>query len=100
MSATRVLFTAAAQADLDEALNWYEAHAPEIVPGFHEALRATVERIGKNPKQFSPGRHETRRALLRKFPYLIIFREVRQTIYIVGVFHTSRDPIVWERRTR
>ena len=47
-----VLFTAAAQADLGDALAWYEAHAREVVPQFRQALRAVVQRIGENPKQF------------------------------------------------
>ena len=36
----RVLFTAEAQADLDDALKWNEARAPETAPQFREALRA------------------------------------------------------------
>ena len=64
----RVLFTAAARADLDDALKWYEARAPEIAPQFREALRAVVARIAENPRQFPASPHQTRRALLRRFP--------------------------------
>jgi|SRR5208337_1626182 len=95
----RVLFTAAARADLDDALTWYEAHAPEIVPQFREALRAVVARITENPKQFPASPHQTRRALLRRFPYLVIFRETRAAVYVVAVFHGSRAPGTWRRRT-
>ncbi|MBV9112421.1 MAG: type II toxin-antitoxin system RelE/ParE family toxin [Hyphomicrobiales bacterium] len=95
----RVLFTAAARADLDDALSWYEAHAPEVVPRFREALRAAVERIAANPKQFLTSSHETRRALLRHFPYFVIFRETPRAAYVVAVFHTSRNPRIWQRRT-
>ena len=52
----RVLFTAAARADLDDALKWYEARAPEIAPQFREALRAVVARIAENPRQPPPRR--------------------------------------------
>ena len=48
----RVLFTTAARADLDDALKWYEAQAPEIAPQFREALRAVVARVAENPRQF------------------------------------------------
>lgn len=94
----RVLFTAAARADLDAALSWYEAHAPEIMPQFREALRAAVVRIAENPKQFLASSHQTRRALLRRFPYLVIFRETVHAVYVVAVFHTSRDPRTWQQR--
>jgi plasmid stabilization system protein ParE len=95
----RVLFTAAAQADLADALAWYEAHAPEIVPQFRQALRAVVQRIAENPKQFPPSSHQTRRALLRRFPTLVIFRETGNSAYVVAVFHTSRNPRTWQQRT-
>jgi plasmid stabilization system protein ParE len=96
---TRVYFTAAARADLDDALTWYETHAPEIGPLFREALRMAVARITENPKQFPPSSHQTRRAFLRRFPYIVIFREARGAAYVVAVFHTSRDPRIWRQRT-
>ncbi|MBR0755805.1 type II toxin-antitoxin system RelE/ParE family toxin [Bradyrhizobium jicamae] len=95
----RILFTRAARADLAEAVRWYDAHAPHIVPQFRDALRAALTRIGDNPKQFTPVYRETRRALLRRFPYVIVFRETRDAIYVVAVFHTSRDPLIWQRRS-
>lgn len=94
-----VRLTAAARADIDDALQWYEAHAPEIIPQFRQALRAVVERIGHDPHQFPPTPHDTRRAMLRRFPYLVIFRETDEACFVVAVFHTSRDPRIWEGRT-
>ncbi|HLH51332.1 MAG TPA: type II toxin-antitoxin system RelE/ParE family toxin, partial [Roseiarcus sp.] len=88
----RVLFTAAARADLAEALDWFAAHAPHTIPHFREAMRAVVARIGENPKQFPVASRRTRRALLRHFPYLIIFREANDAAYVIAVFHTSRNP--------
>ncbi|MGJ5176039.1 type II toxin-antitoxin system RelE/ParE family toxin [Bradyrhizobium oligotrophicum] len=95
----QVFLTAAARGDLEDALAWYEAHAPEIVSSFREALRVTVLRIGDNPKQFPASPYRTRRALLRRFPYLLIFRETGAVVYVVAVFHTSRNPQVWQSRT-
>ena len=94
----RVRFTADARADLNDALNWYETHAPEIASQFRNALRVVVARIGENPRQFPASAHQTRRALLRRFPYLVFFRETDAAIYVVAVFHTSRDPTTWRRR--
>lgn len=95
----RVLLTAAARADLDDALTWYADHAPEMLPQFRDALRVVVERIETNPRQFPPSPRQTRRALLRRFPYLVIFREQSEAVYVVAVFHTSRDPRIWRERT-
>jgi plasmid stabilization system protein ParE len=73
----RVRFTADARADLNDALNWYETHAPEIASQFRNALRVVVARIAENLLQFPASAHQTRRAILRGFPYLVFFRETR-----------------------
>ncbi|MDE2377476.1 type II toxin-antitoxin system RelE/ParE family toxin [Bradyrhizobium sp.] len=95
----RILFTQAARADLAEAVRWYDAHAPHVVPQFRDALRAALIRIAENPRQFPPALKTTRRALLRRFPYILVFRETHDAVYVVAVFHTSRDPLIWQRRS-
>ena len=95
----RILFTQAARADLADALRWYDAHAPHVVPQFRDALRAAVIRIAENPKQFPPAFKSTRRALLRRFPYTLVFRETDDAVYVLAVFHTSRDPSIWKGRS-
>jgi plasmid stabilization system protein ParE len=94
----RVFFTAAARADLAHALAWYEEREPVIVPQFLEALRTVVARIANNPRQFPHAPNQTRRAMLRRFPYLLIFREAGGAAYVVAIFHMSRDPLTWQRR--
>ena len=95
----QVRFTAAAAADLADAVTWYQHHAPEFVPQFRQAVRTVVQRIEANPKQFPPSPHGTRQALLRRFPYLEMFRETDQSADVVAVFHNSRDPLTWQQRT-
>jgi plasmid stabilization system protein ParE len=95
----RVLFTPAARADLVAAIRWYGFNAPHVVPHFRDALRTAVARIAENPKQFPASPANTRRALLRRFPYIVVFRETSQAVYVVAVFHTHRDPLTWQRRS-
>ena len=95
----KILFTQAARADLVGAMRWYDAHAPHVVPQFREALRAALIRIAENPKQFPAAIKSTRRALLRRFPYSLVFRETHDVVYVVAVFHTSRDPSIWKGRS-
>ncbi|WP_183259483.1 type II toxin-antitoxin system RelE/ParE family toxin [Bradyrhizobium sp. CIR48] len=95
----RLLFTQAARADLVGAVSWYDSHAPHVVPQFRDALRSALIRIAEHPKQFPPAYKDTRRALLRRFPYIVVFRELNDVVYVVAVFHTSRDPMVWQRRS-
>ena len=51
------------------------------------------------PQRWALGPHSTRRFLLRKFPFTLIYRE-RPTgaIQIVALAHTSRKPGYWKHR--
>ncbi|WP_354085061.1 type II toxin-antitoxin system RelE/ParE family toxin [Bradyrhizobium sp. S3.3.6] len=62
-------------------------------------MRTALMRIAENPKQFPPALKNTRRALLRRFPYILVFRETHDAVYVIAVFHTSRDPLVWKQRS-
>ncbi|WP_061023535.1 type II toxin-antitoxin system RelE/ParE family toxin [Bradyrhizobium sp. CCH5-F6] len=95
----RLLFTQAARADLIDAIRWYDIHAPHVVPQFRDALRAALIRIAEHPRQFPFAYKDTRRAMLRRFPYIVVFRELHDAVYVIAVFHTSRDPLVWQRRS-
>ena len=71
-------------------LKWHEARAPEVAPQFREALRAAATRIAENPRQFPASPHQTRRALLPRFPYIVIFRVARDTAYVARLSHEPR----------
>ena len=88
----RLIFTAVARTEVIDAIGWYERHAPTIVLRLRVELRAIVRRITDNPLQFPGGPGGTRRALVRHFPYFVIFRVAESTIQVVAFFHTSRDP--------
>ncbi|WP_235884757.1 type II toxin-antitoxin system RelE/ParE family toxin [Bradyrhizobium frederickii] len=64
------------------------------MPQFRDALRAALIRIAEHPRQFPAAYKDTRRAMLRRFPYIVVFRELQDAVYVIAVFHTSRDPLV------
>lgn len=94
----RVLFTEAARIDFTDAIKWYDAEAPEIADRFQNAIDEIVQRIEDNPRQFAPSSYNTRRAIVRRFPYLLIFREQSDACYVVAVFHMRRNPTIWQKR--
>eukprot|EP01037_Dinobryon_pediforme_P031583 gene31583-36143_t len=96
---SRVRFTEAALAEVEDALAWFDDHNPEIVPGFRRALQSLVSRIESRPQQFPQVRPGTRRALMRRFPYVILFRETAEACCVIAIFHPRRDPKHWETRS-
>jgi plasmid stabilization system protein ParE len=52
------------------------------------------------PRQFPVIYKNVRRALLRRFPYALMFViEADETLTIIACFHGSRDPALWQKRT-
>jgi plasmid stabilization system protein ParE len=37
-------------------------------------------------------------ALVRRFPYAVYYRVEPERIVVIAVFHTKRDPGVWQSR--
>lgn len=93
-----VKFHEAAALEAAQAIAWFEIEAGLGRP-LREEIEAAVERIRKNPLTYSVVyRSNIRRALTRRFPYSLIFSVEDQYVFIIAVFHSSRDPMIWEGR--
>jgi plasmid stabilization system protein ParE len=100
-----------AQADADaiEAANWYEDQKAGLGLRFLEAVRDTFRAIEKHPRRFpkleikrlprelTQGR-SIRRALIRRFPYLVVYEVLEDEVLIVAVSHGRRRQSYWYRR--
>lgn len=96
---TAIEFRPNAQAETLEAFDWYEKEEPGLGWLFREALEEKIEVIARRPSIFQRiDNSRYRRAVLETFPFIIIFTEEEDTLVVVSVFHTSRNPIVWRGR--
>ncbi len=94
-----IIFTQAARAELLEAQDWYEKEVPGLGRRFRFAIDSVVERMICNPRQFPVIHKNVHRALLRRFPYALLFViDSDQTLTVIACFHGSRDPARWQSR--
>jgi len=94
-----VIFTLAARAELIDAQDWYENEVPGLGRRFRAAIDAVIERMSANPRQFPVIYKNVHRALLRRFPYALMFViEADETLTVIACFHGSRDPSHWQKR--
>ena len=94
-----VIFTPAARAELIGAQDWYENEVPGLGKRFRAAIDAAIERMSDNPRQFPVVHRSIRRALLRRFPYALMFViEADESLTVIACFHGSRDPEHWQKR--
>jgi len=87
-----------AASDIDEAYRWYERARGGLGAEFLAAVRSALDLVCERPEQFPVVYRNTRRMLLRRFPYSLFYRIESGAILLVAVFHGKRDPRVWRAR--
>jgi plasmid stabilization system protein ParE len=90
--------TAAAEADIRDAHQWYKRRADKLGEQFKRSLDACFGRVAENPHSYPVVYSETRRALIRRFPYSVFYIVELSEIVVIGVLHTRRDPKSWQSR--
>jgi toxin ParE1/3/4 len=98
MSPKRVQYHEGATADVKTAVAWYQKRSPKAALDFIEELHRAADTIRKAPDRWPVGKNNTRRFLLWRFPFSIIYSEQESVIMIWAVAHGSRRPEYWARR--
>jgi plasmid stabilization system protein ParE len=94
----KVLYTRAAQADLDEAYGWYHSIDPILAERLIGDLRNAEARVAAHPLSCQVFVGTTRRAQLRIFPYCVYYRLERGSIVVHAILHTRRSPALHRGR--
>jgi plasmid stabilization system protein ParE len=84
--------------EAEAAAEWYRKRSHGAAEGFLNELDRTIDLISRDPEQYQSYEFGTSRAMLRKFPYLIVFREGTGGIEIIAVAHGRRSPGYWRDR--
>jgi plasmid stabilization system protein ParE len=95
----RLIIRPEAEADLQEAFDWYEQCVPGLGVDFLAAIDAALVSIRSNPRHHPLLHRNTRRALTRRFPYQVFFVAENDLIVVIAVSHGARDPKRWQDRT-
>jgi len=83
-----------------EAIDYYWSRSRVSALDFRDELRSALSRLRKTPNACSPYLHGTRRILLDRFPYFVVFRERTHDIQIVAIAHAKRRPGYWAKRLK
>lgn len=87
-----------AVAEANAAAAWYAERNPALRRAFIAELDRAVDSIRKSPEGWPGYEAGTRRYLMRRFPFMVVYREIGSTIQIVAVAHTRRRPGYWKTR--
>ena len=95
---TPVFFRRLAQAEFDEAADWYERRQAGRGATFTTAVRRVLGRIAAAPDAFPEVYPDVREASVTGYPCVVYFQVAPDRVNVVAVFHTSRDPSAWQSR--
>lgn len=93
-----VVFLEVAEQELDEAIEYFDEEQPGLGDEFLLEVLRTIERIRKFPQSAEQFTEQSRRALTRRFPYGIIYRNLKSHLEILAIAHLHRDPETWQKR--
>ena len=85
-------FTSCAEAELQEAIAFYEAAENGLGARFLDEVEAVVARIVAHPAAWTPMSPRTRRCRTHRFPYCRFYQIRPDEILIVSVMDLRRDP--------
>lgn len=95
-----ISFRRLARQELDDAGDWYERERPGLGFEFFSEIERLLNLIAAAPQQFPVVYRDLRKAVARRFPYCIYFREKSRRIVVLAVFHSARNPAVWQQRAK
>ena len=88
----------AAREDAMAGVAWYLERSPLAAQGFLRELKRSVDRISNSPDALPLFHQNTRRCIVQKYPYSVIYRVVGDDIDILAIAHQRRSPDYWKSR--
>lgn len=87
-----------ARDEFNDSHDWYEARQLGLGARFDAAVNRVLATIEKSPLRFPVVYEDVRRAVVPVLPFRIYFAVEANQILVTSVFHTSRDPAIWQGR--
>ena len=78
--------------DMQQAYDYYEENRTGLGQRFLDTLDDYFERIQQYPLHHQIKRKPYREAVIKDFPYLIIYEIEQQNIVVYAIFNTWRNP--------
>jgi plasmid stabilization system protein ParE len=98
MAAKPVEFHEEASAEYEKAFDWYFARSEPTASKFANELDRAIGMIAEAPQRWPGTSYGTRKFLLHRFPFAVVYRELPSTIQVLAVAHCHRRPGYWKPR--
>jgi len=80
------------------AFEWYRERNPAAAAALLTEIDIAINEISAAPNRRPGFQHGTRRFLLHRFPFSVVYRVTDAVIQIVAFVHARRRPGYWRER--
>ena len=87
-----------ARKEFQEATRWYRDRSPLAPAEFRAAVKAVVREVVRAPQRWPKYLYGTRRVVLQRFPFSVVYLDDLELITIIAVAHAKRKPGYWKER--
>ncbi len=98
MAAKALEIHPSALSDLKSALGWDLERNETAAVNFAAEIDRAVSLIIGSPARWPAGEDGTRKFVVSRFPFAIVYREKETTIQILAIAHGHRNPEYWKGR--
>ena len=95
----KVRLTPEAEAEIADARRWYQQRSGQVADRFVLAVAAALDLLGRYPEGQPILYRTARRALVPRFPYVLLYYLDADDAVVFGCFRTARDPNAWQERS-
>jgi hypothetical protein len=88
-----------AKFELTQAVEFYQTREINLGAEFLDEVFGAITRIVEYPQAFPNFSPNTRKCLINRFPFAIIYQIRKEEIFIIAITHLSRKPGYWKERS-
>ena len=93
-----VQFHPEAQEEYESALAWYQARSARAARRFEAEVDRILGLVEGNPDLFPKYDDVHRFAVLRRYPYSVVYQVQAGQVYVIAVAHAGRSAGYWQGR--
>ena len=86
--------------ELEDAVGYYNGECPGLGYEFADEVKCTIRRIANQPTAWCRLSNRTRRCIMHRFQYAVIYQIRDEGLMVVSVMHLHRHPDSWKKRIR
>lgn len=87
-----------ARVELRAAWLWYGSVSDKLAASFQAEIDAGIAAITEGPDRWPRGKFDTRRYIVRRFKFVLVYRVCEDDILVYAAAHGRRRPEYWAAR--